>query len=113
MGFVGVCGGRTFSDRSFLASVLIEEVKASDVVVHGDAHGADALADEWARRNGNHVIRIPALWDQYGSAAGSRRNAVIATLSLRLLIAFPGGPGTADMVRKALAKGIEVLEAKP
>lgn len=112
MTFVAVCGGRDFADREFMADVLEQEIKATDVVVTGDATGADRLADEWARRNYNHVIRIPALWDQYGRAAGARRNAVIATLSLRLLIAFPGGPGTADMVRKARAAGIEVLEVK-
>lgn len=113
MTFVGVCGGRNFLDANLVEDILNQEIKGADVIVTGDATGADRLADEWARRNSNHVIRIPALWDAFGRAAGARRNAVIATLNLRLLIAFPGGVGTADMVRKAKAKGIEVLEVKP
>ena len=112
MTFVGVCGGRGFADRDFMADMLEQEVLGDDVIVTGDATGADRLADEWARRNGNHVVRIPALWDQFGRSAGARRSAVIASMPLRLLIAFPGGNGTADMVRKARAAGIEVLEAK-
>jgi YspA, cpYpsA-related SLOG family len=113
MTFVGVCGGRDYRDQVQLNDVLRVQVRGDDIVVHGDASGADSMADDWARRNGNHVIRIPALWESYGRSAGPRRNAVIATLNLRLLIAFPGDVGTADMVRKANAKGIEVVEVPP
>jgi YspA, cpYpsA-related SLOG family len=107
---VGVCGGRDFADAGLLESTLNAHVRADDVIVHGDARGADSLADAWAVERGNHVMRVPALWKSFSRSAGARRNAVIAALPLRLLIAFPGGAGTADMCRKARAAGIEVVE---
>jgi YspA, cpYpsA-related SLOG family len=108
--FVGVCGGRDFADRVLLDVALRHHVTAADVIVHGDADGADTLAGAWAREHGNHEIPIKALWRWFNKSAGARRNAVIAALPLRLLIALPGGRGTADMVAKARAKKIPVIE---
>lgn len=111
MTFVGVCGGRDFSDQGLLNAIMQLHVAPKDVVVHGNARGADALADRWAIEHHNHVVRVPALWTSHGKSAGPRRNAVLAALPLRLLIVFPGGVGTADMVKQARAKGIPVIEA--
>ncbi len=110
MTFVGVCGGRDYKDANRVHDVLRIHVGVDDVVVHGGAPGADTMAGAWARAFSRHELPIRALWDHLGRSAGVRRNAVIAALPLRLLIAFPGGRGTADMVAKARAKGIEVLE---
>lgn len=112
MRFIGVCGGRKYSDAATVARVLGSCVKFEDVIVEGSAVGADRLAWEWALRNARHVVSVPALWEVFGNSAGPRRNAVIAALPLSLLIAFPGDRGTADMVAKAKAKGIEVLEVE-
>jgi hypothetical protein len=111
--FVGVCGGRDYRNYERLSKVMWDNVvgvRATEVIVHGDAPGADSLADQWARRNGFHVVRIPAHWDENAHRAGPMRNAVIAALPLAKLIAFPGGHGTADMVAKARAAGIPVVE---
>ncbi len=110
MTFVGVCGGRFFRNAKVTAEALRARIGRSDVIVHGAAQGADLLADSWAIANGIHVMRVPALWDAHGKAAGPIRNSVIAALPLRLLIAFPGGSGTADMVKKADARGIPIEE---
>lgn len=110
--FVGVCGGRDFADTDLLVATLDRLIVKGDVIVHGDAKGADAKADFWARSRGRDVVRVPARWDSFGKGAGMRRNAVIAALPLRLLIAFPGGVGTAGMVRLARAKGIPVEQAE-
>jgi len=112
MTFVAVCGGRDFSDTDLLVAILDRLVLKGDVIVHGDAKGADSMADFYARSRGRDVIRVPARWDSYGKGAGPRRNAVIAALPLRLLIAFPGGVGTADMVKRARARGIPVEEVR-
>ena len=94
-----------------MADILSQEIHEGDVIVHGGARGADLLSGVWAEENHFQVIEVPALWS-HGKGAGFARNEVIASLPLRLLIAFPGGNGTADMVRRAKAHGIEVLEAK-
>lgn len=112
MTFVGVCGGREFADSFLVSRTLDAHVRRGYVVVHGGAPGADSLADSWARCWGRGLIRVPALWESFGKCAGFRRNAIIAALPLRLLIAFPGGAGTADMVERARSKGIPIIEAK-
>lgn len=115
MTFIGVCGGRDYQNRLKMHEILVEATAdVSDVViVHGCARGADALASEWAIAKCFGEVRVPALWDQQGKAAGHRRNAIIAELPLSLLVAFPGGAGTASMIRMARAKGIDVLEVAP
>jgi hypothetical protein len=111
--FVGVCGGRNFSNSKLLEAVLESNTSPSDVIVHGACDGgADRMADAWAEEHVRHVVRIPAQWKQRGRGAGPERNGVIAALPLRLLIAFPGGAGTADMVRRAKLEGIEVLDLR-
>jgi hypothetical protein len=78
-------------------------------VVHGAARGADTLAKFWAQSNERPETPVEAKWRVYGNAAGPIRNNEMLTMSPDMVVAFPGGPGTADMVRKALAAGITVL----
>lgn len=116
MSRVLVCGGRNFSDREFLFSVLDSAYakRPFSHLIHGGARGADSLADAWASKN--HVVRLPFLadWEMYGNGAGPMRNTrMIVEGKPDLVIAFPGGNGTADMVRQARKAGIEVFEASP
>jgi hypothetical protein len=121
MVFVGVCGGRDYLERTRVYEVLHEHVPVGAAVVHGDCKGADKLADAWAVAFDRHPVRVPAVWrragDRYNVKAGPERNAVMAVMLSHLpgafLIAFPGGSGTADMVRAAQEAGIRVLEIKP
>lgn len=111
--FVGVCGGRGYWDRAIVSEAMLNTVRdfAGDmvIIVHGAARGADTLAGEEARKMRLHVIPVQALWAVYAKRAGIIRNGIIAALPLRRLLAFPGGVGTADMVRRAEAAGIEVV----
>ncbi len=112
MRFIGVCGGRDYSDVGAVNRALRKHTLPDDVIVHGDAWGADKLAEGWAEYHGHSVIRVPALWKRHGRGAGPRRNAVISALPLAKLIAFPGGVGTADMVARARKAGLEVVEVE-
>lgn len=107
-GSVLVCGGRDFTDRQKVKEVL--DSLEPGIVVEGGATGADGIAHAWARLNGVHVASVSALWDHYRKPAGPIRNAAMLLLKPDLVVAFPGGRGTADMVRKARAVGIQVLE---
>lgn len=111
---VAVTGGRDYTDRKAVEWAL-DRVHA-DVGIHllivGDAKGADALAWEWAAGNRVKWSRSLAEWATEGKRAGPRRN----TRMLRnngeppdLVIAFPGGKGTANIVEQAEKKGIRVL----
>ena len=80
---------------------------------HGGAKGADFLAGMWARRRNVHVREWLADWSRHGLAAGHIRNGDMLTgASPALVVAFPGGKGTANWVSQARKMGIEVMEVK-
>lgn len=111
-----VCGGRDFAATAFVFDVLDAQhaIFHFTHVIHGDARGADTLADAWALSRGVQPVRCPALWKLHGSLiAGPKRNEAMAALHPDLVIAFPGGKGTANMLRIAAAQGIKTLKATP
>ena len=108
-----VCGGRKYDNGIRLYGVLgkLHRTRGIAVVIQGGADGADTLAVKWAMANGVNTITYAAEWDKHGRAAGPKRNqAMVDRESPDLVVAFPGGRGTADMVRRARAAGIEVSE---
>lgn len=102
---VGVTGGRDYTNRTKAYDVLSKAhliFKERMFLVVGCARGLDSFAREWANlylaESQWKVYR--ADWPQYGKKAGHLRNQVMAESGLNLLIAFPGGVGTADMKRQ-------------
>lgn len=111
-----VCGGRDYKDHVKVGDVLnrLHDRMGIDLVIQGGAHGADELAFAWARVNNVPDQQFDADWEAFGSFAGPMRNSVmLAKGKPDLVIAFPGGRGTADMVRKARRAGVEVIEVAP
>lgn len=105
-----VCGGRDYRDGPALFKAL--DAVGPDSVVHGAYRGADELAEKWAKMRAVVYIGVPAKWGAVGGRAGPERNQRMLDLfSPDLVLAFPGGAGTADMVARAKAAGIEVREA--
>jgi len=81
------------------------------VVIHGAAPGADTLAGRWAELRRVPVEAFPADWEKHGRAAGPIRNApMLAEGKPDLVVAFPGGRGTANMCKQARAAGVKVVE---
>jgi hypothetical protein len=108
-----VCGGRHFGDAVALASALyrVQEKRGIAVLIHGAARGADTLAAGWAMMEGVDALPFPADWKAHGKTAGPIRNQRMLDEGLPdAVVAFPGGTGTADMVRRALAAGVPVWE---
>jgi len=103
-----VCGGRRYDDAARVYQVLDEIVTRPLIIVQGDAVGADYLAKMWAGSRGIHCATVPALWEVNGKSAGPIRNEAMLMLNPDLVIAFPGGRGTADMVARANAMGVPV-----
>lgn len=108
-----VCGGRDYADCEHLFGVLdlIHRKRPIDVIIHGNARGADSLAGAWAGSRGVGCMVFPADWQTHGKAAGAIRNQeMLDRGEPDSVIAFPGGRGTADMVRRARKAGIPVGE---
>lgn len=107
-----VCGGRDFADWRRIYERLDVFVNPTITkIVHGGSRGADSIAGHWANARGIECKVYPADWEKLGRQAGAIRNAQILHDSKPdLVVAFPGGPGTRDMVRRAKAQHITVIE---
>lgn len=111
-----VCGGTRFTDRKKLWAFLdwAHGFVGIDELVHGDAPGADTMADEWgkARLGPDKVQAFPADWSR-GRRAGPERNSQMLRVARPdWVIAAPGANGTEDMVAKAEARGVPVTRIR-
>ena len=102
-----VTGGRDFKNTDWLWSVL--DKYSIHHLITGGATGADQAAQAWAiKHNIPYSVYVPD-WKKDGTAAGPIRNQVMLDASRPdLVLAFPGGRGTADMVRRADFQNITV-----
>ena len=85
------------------------------LLLHGGARGADAAIGRAVQQLGWSSAVMPAQWERHGRAAGPIRNRELlqqaiakavahtspGSLASVLVVAFPGGPGTASLVREA------------
>lgn len=111
-----VTGGRDYADRRTIYRVL-DALKAKYEIVylvHGDARGADKLAHAWALSRGVQPVAMEALWRFDGIPhAGPKRNARMLCFGRPLfVVAFPGGRGTANMMRLAYNAEIPVYDVE-
>lgn len=108
-----VCGGRDYSDYTFLSSVMdrVAEKYPNFTLVHGAARGADKLSEKWAIQVGlKNIESYPADWNKYNKAAGHIRNKQMLDTGIDVVIAFPGGRGTANMVKIAKEANVQVWQ---
>ncbi len=85
------------------------------LLLHGGARGADAAIARAAHQLGWSSLVMPAEWRRHGRAAGPIRNRDLLELAVAravthtspgvstsvLVVAFPGGSGTASLVQQA------------
>lgn len=94
--------------------IAADEAGRELIIIHGAARGADTLADEAANLFGVKIKPYPVTnedWNRYGKAAGHLRNKQMRDENdPHLVVAFPGGRGTANMC--ALAKDKFIIVRK-
>lgn len=108
-----ICGGRNYHDSRRVYAVLDKLYTEGDItcIIQGGARGADSLASDYADQMGIPQEQYDADWETHGTFAGPMRNKrMLDEGRPDLVIAFPGGRGTADMVKKARKAGVEVIE---
>jgi len=85
------------------------------LLLHGGARGADSAIGRAAQQLGWSSLVMPAQWQLHGRAAGPIRNRELLQQAIAravahsspgyqasvLVVAFPGGAGTASLVREA------------
>jgi len=117
MSIVVATGGRAYEGDAEAEDQFKKVLQLVDAQVlrHGGCSGADEFADDVARRMRLIVEIYEADWSTYGRAAGPIRNRTMVN-GADVLIAMPGGRGTADCIRAAKKAGLEVFhigEPKP
>ena len=111
-------GGRdlAWSQQRVAAELLARSSgRLVHLLLHGGARGADAAIGRAAQQLGWSALVMPAQWQLHGRAAGPIRNRALleqaiaravahaspSCLTSVLVVAFPGGAGTASLVREA------------
>ena len=110
-----VCGGRDYGEhyeeRLNIRRVLNQYADEEVTIIEGGARGADTEARIWAGMFNKPCLHFPAGWKEHGKAAGPIRNQqMLDEGKPDLVIAFPGGRGTADMISRAKKAGVKVIE---
>jgi hypothetical protein len=106
-----VCGGSHSEYSSAVAFELnqLHKRRPVRVLIHGGSQGVCVAAEEWARLNGVSIVRYPPNWVLFGKKAEAVRNAFMLEDSRPdLVMTFPGGRCTADLMRRALGLGLAV-----
>jgi hypothetical protein len=104
-----VCGGREFNDFDKMSKVL-SEYTGEITLAHGNCKGTDRLAEQYALEHNWNVVPYPANWALYGKSAGPLRNQkMLVDFKPDVVVAFPGGKGTEDMIYKVKRAGIKLV----
>ena len=100
-----ICGGRNFDNSKIVGRAMrfvAEQYGEISCVIEGGARGADYLGKLWAEGQGIPVFECRANWNRYGKRAGHVRNGwMIAHGMPDMVVAFPGGRGTENMMQQA------------
>lgn len=110
-----VTGGRDYNDLEKVFCVLqfVHSIIPITRLIHGKATGADTFASEWAQIADVPEFGEAADWDRYDNFAGRVRNQkMLDENNIDLVIAFPGGSGTRDMIERAELKGVKFVRIK-
>lgn len=107
-----VCGGRDFEDFDLLEAEL-DKLASSEIiemVIQGGARGADTMAAQWCSDKRIPCLEVPADWPKHGRRAGYLRNVHMLTFEPDVVLAMPGGKGTAMMCDIAEKAGVSVIK---
>lgn len=117
-GVILICGGRNETRTAQVWEALdngLDRWRGSEtsinlIVTGACATGVDYMAETWAKARQIPYMGIPAAWKVHGNAAGPIRNELMSRLPIQVVWAFPGGNGTADMCKRAVAADIPVYQ---
>lgn len=124
-----VCGGRNKTLKKLgidPGAVYVKLVRTMNeisslgkrqvTVIHGGADGVDAWAGQWAAASHMPYEVYPITkeeWDALGPQAGHIRNAqMLRDGKPDVVLVFPGGNGTLDMLAQASSAGKRFLQVK-
>lgn len=105
-----VTGSRDWQDRAAIDAGF--DLVGPTLVAHGDALGADSVANAIAMGRGIDVVKFPANWNGRQKSAGMFRNRLMFDMvqpDVVLAFPLPQSIGTIGMMKYAESKGCSVL----
>lgn len=107
-----IAGGRDkYLDPIEIQEVVHQSGFIVSEVVCGGASGIDASGARYAKVMGIPCRVFDADWDTHGRAAGPIRNSYMAKYADALILIWDGSSkGSADMLKKAKSKELQVYE---
>ena len=94
-----VAGGRSYRLGKDDIEKLNSFSKVAELVT-GGATGVDSDAEAWAMSRNISITKFMPDWEHFGRAAGPIRNKKMAEYADAVIL-FPGGKGTASMLKEA------------
>ena len=111
-----ICGDRNWFSQETIRHQLLRYDATQDIVIHGDASGADKLGAKAAELLGftpDRVLAFPADWTKYGRAAGPIRNQQMIDQKPDVVLAFHDqidkSKGTKNLILLAQQAGIKEI----
>ncbi len=93
--------------KYLIGSVLLSLHRNSHIseLLIGNCRGVDAIVAEWAERTGIPVSYYNSDWLAYGADADDVRNQTLLAECPDIIVLFPGGKRTHDLLNKAIEAG--------
>lgn len=106
-----VAGSRDCVNAALVWQVLDACPFHISMVIYGDCRGVDRIGKDWAQHNFKSYVPYPADWDKHGKPAGPIRNTEMAKNADALVLIWNGSSsGSADMLKKAKARNLEIMQ---
>lgn len=114
MAKVAVGGSRNVDSIELVTEVLNQILVEDDIILSGNAPGADRMAEEYARKRGMEYKIIPSEWDKHGIKATMMRNEVILKAADFVICFWDGqSEGTQHMLEIAKRAKKLLAEVRP
>ena len=111
-----VCGGSSYRNKAAVFDELdkLHGHHPISLLINGGARGADYSSSQWAKERNIPLEVFKTDRNQYGEKAFFLLNdRMLRDAQPDLVLAFPGGDVTADLLEKSENSGIRVVRAVP
>lgn len=114
MAKIAVGGSRAIESYDLVKAVLDDLLVPGDVVLSGNAPGADRLGERYAAEHGLEFKIIPSEWEKHGLKATMMRNEVLLKAADCIILFWDGtSEGSRHMLKIAERAKKLLAEVKP
>ena len=114
MAKIAVGGSRSIESYELVASVLDQLLMPGDIVLSGNAPGADRLGERYAQEHGMEFKIIPSEWEKHGLKATMMRNEVLLKAADCVILFWDGqSEGSRHMIEISKRAKKLLAEVRP